>query len=175
MNLASVIIIIIFLVLVVLGILIIGVINKLSFYKNRIIDKFEAINNSLNERIGTSNKIINLLKVGGYNEDELIIQLNNLSNEIKDENDVNNLLVLIDKSDDILTKALSLESIYDNLSSNNEYQELINNFKNNQYKIMYAIEIYNEEVSGYNNYKEKRGINIVSKLFRFGDYNYYKK
>ena len=38
------------------------------------------------------------------------------------------------------------------IKSNKEYMSLMDKFKDNQYKIMYAIEIYNEEVEVYNNY-----------------------
>lgn len=175
MNLASIVIIIIFLILIVLGILIIGVYNKLTFYKNRVFDKFKAINSCLNDRVDIINKIIDIINDNSLHEDSLIIDLNKLVTRINEENIVNNLLVLIDESDDILKKALSLDKIYDILKSNNEYMGLVDKFKDNQYKIMYAIEIYNEEVEVYNNYKQNKVINIISKIFKFVDYNYYKK
>ena len=40
---------------------------------------------------------------------------------------------------------------------------------------MYAIEVYNEEVSNYNNYKIKKFVDIIFKIFKFESYNYYKK
>lgn len=159
----------------ILGILIIGVYNRLSFYNNKVIDKFEAINNCLNERIDIACDIINFFNNDSFNEERLKLDLNNLSHEIKDENNVNNLLSLIDKSDKLLTKSLSMDNIYDSLKNSQEYKKIADKFKNNQYKIMYAIEIYNEEVEEYNNYKNKNIINVISKIFGFIDYNYYKK
>ena len=50
-NVAVFIIILLFLILIVIGILGIGVYNKLFFYKNKILDKFSAINDCLKERV----------------------------------------------------------------------------------------------------------------------------
>lgn len=175
MNLASIVIIVIFLILIVLGILIIGIYNKLTFYKNRVLNKFEAISKCLKDRTDIIQKIIDIINNNSLHEDSLILELNKLVTKINEENIVNNLLLLINESDDILKKALSLDKIYDVLKSNKEYMSLMDKFKDNQYKIMYAIEIYNEEVEVYNNYKQNKFINIISKIFKFVDYNYYKK
>ena len=174
-KVAGVVILIIFLVLIVLGIFVIGVFNKLTFHKMKIMDKFRAINDCLNERIEISKRVVNIFVEGNYNEEGLVMEINNLAREIEEELNVNNLLMLIDKSDDIFTKVFSLDKMYDNLGSNKEYKELADRFKNNQYKIMYAIEVYNEEVSNYNNYKIKKFVDIIFKIFKFVSYNYYKK
>ena len=103
------------------------------------------------------------------------MELNKMKDAILDNNSINDTLPLINVSDDLLKKALSLDSIYNDLLKNKLYTSLKDTFKNNQYKIMYSIEIYNEEVEEYNNYKSKGIANIVSKIFRFSDYSYYKK
>lgn len=158
-----------------LGILIINVYNKLIFNKKKVLDKFRAINDCLNERISIIKEIVTLFENNKFHEDSLIRDLNNISNNIETESVVNNLLDLISSSDIILKKALTLENVYPELIKNNDYKRIVDAFKNNQYKIMYAIEIYNEEVEVYNNYKDKKMINIISKIFRFKNYNYYKK
>lgn len=166
-------IVLVFAIIIVLGLVIIGIYNKLTFLKNRVLNKFDAINDCLNERIEIIRKIADI--IGDYHEENLIIDLNKLSREINDESIINNLLLLISKSDSLIKKALSLDSVYPELKIDKNYSKIIEEFKNNQYKIMYSIEIYNEEVEVYNNYKNIMGINIISKIFRFKNYNYYKK
>jgi LemA protein len=175
MNGITLLIIIVFGILILLGIIVISFYNKLLFKKNRVIEKFTAINDSLNGRITIINKIVNILTNDKYHEDNLILELNKVSNEINKENIINKLLLLISRSDEILKKSLSLENIYPELKNNKEYLKLVDEFKNNQYKLMYAVEIYNEEVGEYNNYKNKNGIKIISKIFKLPNYNYYKK
>ena len=40
---------------------------------------------------------------------------------------------------------------------------------------MYAIEVYNEEVEVYNNYRQNKFIDLVRTIFKFKEYNYYEK
>lgn len=175
MNGMVVFIIIFFAILILLGIVIISFYNRLLFKKNKVIDKFDAINDCLNKRIDIINQVITILSNDKYHEDSLMLELRKVSDKINKENIINNLLLLISKSDDVLKKALTLEKIYPGLGNNKEYLKLVDVFKNNQYQLMYAIEIYNEEVEVYNNYKNKAGIRLISKIFKLPDYDYYKK
>ena len=82
---------------------------------------------------------------------------------------------IINKSNKILKKALSLRKIYPDLKNNVNYKLIGDETEDNQTKIMYAIEIYNEEVDKYNKYREKKIMNTISKIFRFKDYDKYKR
>ena len=95
--------------------------------------------------------------------------------KIENENSINGLLLLIDESYQTISKSLNINNIYEELNNNSEFISIRDKFDNNHYKIMYAIEIYNEEVEEYNNYKNKKINNIIAKKFKFEDYNYYKK
>ena len=174
MNSVSIIITVVFFMLIALGFMMIGTYNKLLFLKNKTIDKFSTINNSIKERIEISTKIANILKNGSYNEDNLVLTLNKLSKEIDAENEINNLISLIDKSNKILKKSLSLDGLYEKLKTNKEYNDLIEEFKNNQDKIIYAKEIYNTQAKEYNNYKNKSVVKLVSTILKYEDYNYYQ-
>ena len=175
MNIPTIIIIAIFTVIAILGLIVLTIVNKLTFYKKRILDKFNAVNDILNGRIEIITALIEILSKANYHEDNLLKELSLVSEEINKENAVNNLLLLISKSDNILKKALTLDKIYQELSSNKEYQNLVESFKNNQYKLMYAIEVYNEEVEVYNNYRQNKFIDLVRTIFKFKEYNYYEK
>lgn len=175
MSLGITLVIVIFSILVLVGIIIIGIYNKILFRKKRVLDKFNSIYLILKERISIIDSICSVLIKNNFHEDNLIMDLNNLKKSIEENNSINETLPLINKTDNLIKKALQLDIIYESLKNNKEYQELKESFKNNQYKIMYSIEIYNEEVEDYNNYIAKKIINLVSKIFRFSNYSYYKK
>ena len=130
---------------------------------------------SLKERVDIIDSISNIIVANKLHEDNILMELNKMKEVILENSSVNETLPLINESDDLLKKALSLDSIYDELLKDKIYMNLKDTFKNNQYKIMYSIEIYNEEVEEYNNYKSKGIANVISKIFRFSDYSYYKK
>ena len=164
-----------FLVLTVVGIIVISIYNRLTFYKKKVLDKFNDINDCLNETVNIIKAIIDIIKDDKYHEDSLVLELNMLMGKIEDESSVNGLLLLIDESYQIISKSLNINNIYDDLNNNSEFINVRDKFNNNHYKIMYAVEIYNEEVNIYNNYKSKKINSIVAKKFKFEDYNYYKK
>lgn len=174
-NIGFIIIIVIFIILILLGLITIGFYNRILFRKNRVRDKFLVVYNSLKERSNMISRLAIILASGSYHEDNLIQELKDISNLILNNNSVNDTLPLINKSDYVLKKALSLESVHEQLKNNKEYISLQEEFKNNQYKIMYSIEIYNEEALNYNNYKSNGFKKLVSKIFKFEDFNYYKE
>ena len=175
MNIAFIVILVIFVILILVGIIGIGFYNKLVFRKKKVIDKFNAVYMSLKERVDIIDSISNIITTNKLHEDNILMELNKMKEAILENSSVNETLPLINESDDLLKKALSLDSIYDELLKDKIYMNLKDTFKNNQYKIMYSIEIYNEEVEEYNNYKSKGIANVISKIFRFSDYSYYKK
>ena len=175
MNIAFIVILVIFVILILVGIIGIVFYNKLVFRKKKVIDKFNAVYMSLKERVDIIDSISNIITTNKLHEDNILMELNKMKEVILENSSVNDTLPLINESDDLLKKALSLDSIYDELLKDKIYMNLKDTFKNNQYKIMYSIEIYNEEVEEYNNYKSKGIANVVSKIFRFSDYSYYKK
>ena len=175
MNIAVIVIIVLFIILIVLGVLVINIYNKLTFYKKKVLDKFETIIDCLKEMIDIIKKIKDIIKDDSYHEDSLIMELNMLMSKIEDEKSINNLLALIDESYNLITKSLNINTIYTELNNNSDFISIRDKFNNNHYKIMYAVEIYNEEVEVYNNYKNKKFNSIIAKKFKFEDYNYYKK
>lgn len=129
----------------------------------------------LNERTDIINKLTSILQSNDYFEESLLRELKSLKEEIDKETKTNYLISLIEESDKELEKALNLDNIYDHLKNNQDFLNVKEQFKNNQYKLMYTKEIYNEEAEAYNNYKNKGISKIIAKLFKMPDYNYYKK
>lgn len=175
MELSAIIIVVVFAIITLVGIIVIGLYTRLSFKREKILDKFNSINKFLEERSNLILRVIAILEMPPYHEETLIMELEKLSEKIDKETTVDNALSLIEKSNKMLKKALSLENIYKELKGNTNYNLIADDFENNQSKIIYAIEIYNEEVDNYNDYRTNKLINIISKIFRFKDYEKYKK
>ena len=175
MNEAWIIIIVLFAILILIGILVITFYNKLLFRKNKAKEKFKSMSECLNERTDIINKLTSILQSNDYFEESLLRELKSLKAEIDKETKTNYLISLIEESDKVLEKALNLDNIYDHLKNNQDFLNVKEQFKNNQYKLMYTKEIYNEEAEAYNNYKNKGISKIIAKLFKMPDYNYYKK
>ena len=173
MDSTYIIIIVIFLVLIIIGIIGIGFYNKILFRRKKVEEKLESITKSIEERQNIIQQINTLFAGMSFHEDNLMMELNDLYIKINEKSD--STLNLLNKTDSLLVKALSLDTVYPELARNNDYNKIKDVFKENQYKIMYAIEIYNEEVENYNNYRNKPFINIINKICKFKDYDSYKK
>lgn len=171
----TVITIIIIFGLIVFGLLfILNFVNRLEFYKKKVIQKFESVKSIINERIEIIDKVNMYLKVNCPHEDNLIKELNNLTTSFRNTDDINELLSLINKSRNILKSATTLESTYIILQNKKEYFDFRDMIKDNDAKIEFAASVYNEEVENYNKFRENKYISILSKMFKFPDYNYYK-
>ena len=173
MNTAYIIIIVIFVILIVIGIIGIGFYNRILFRKKRVDDKLNSIKINIKERNDIIRRLNTLFANSSFHEDDLMLELNDLYIKINDNSDTT--LNLMNNTDRLLVKALSLENLYPELSKNQEYNSLKELFKDNQYKVMYGVETYNEEVTEYNKYRHKPVISIVNKVCKFPDYDIYRK
>lgn len=175
MNITVFVIIALFVILIVFGIIVISIYSKLTFYKKKVIDKFETINDCLKDIVEIIRGIISIIGGDNFHEDSLIMELNILISKIENEKSINTLLLLIDESYTLINRALNINTIYSELNNNSAFMDLRDKFNNNHYKLMYAVDIYNEEVEAYNNYKNNKFNGKIAKKFKFEDYNYYKK
>ena len=174
MNTIEITIILIFGLIVFIILFIISFINRLLFYKNKVIDKFKSIKDQIKERIKIIDTIKKKKKKNCPHEDNIIKDLSNLTTSFKNTDNINELIDLINKSKKILDSSTTLETTYNKLKNDKEYQEFKNTIKDNDDKIEYSASIYNETLDEYNNYKNNKYISILSKLLKFPDYNYYK-
>lgn len=69
----------------------------------------------------------------------------------------------------------SLEDTYKNLNKDKEYLKLKEEIIVNQDNLIYALDSYDKGVINYNNYRLGKIVSIISKIFRFPDYDYYNK
>lgn len=167
-------------IIILFGLIIFGIlfvfnfVNRLFFYKNKIIDKFSSVGVLIDERAKIIDKVCEYLKVNCPHEDNLIRQLNSLVVNFENTTDINELLLLIDKSKSVLESSTNLESTYINLQNKKEYLDFKNIIKDNDGRIEFAMSVYNDAVDNYNKFRENKYISILSKLLKFPNYNYYK-
>lgn len=166
-------IIIIFAILMVLGIMVISVYNKCIFYRDRVLDKFSAVDKLIDERIKFINDIIKVINDNNLHEEKIVRNLNKYKKLINEEESINDRLLLLD--DESIAEALKLDSVYKKLVKDKVFNDVKEKYDNNKGKATYAIDIYNKEVFEYNNYKNSKFNNMVFSFFKFMEYNYYDK
>ncbi len=166
-------IIILFSIIMILGIMVISIYNKLIFYRDRVLDKFKEVDKLLCNRVSYIDSIIEIINSNKLHEDGIIRDLNKLKSSIDKEIDINARMLLV--KDDIIDTALSLDNVYKKLENDKSFNEVKEEYDNNKGLIDYAIDIYNEEVLDYNNYKDKSINNKIFNWFKFYTYNFYKK
>ena len=173
-NYIDITIVLIFGLIVFLVLFIFSFVNRLEFYKHKVIDKFSGIKIMIEERVEIIDTLYKYIRDNCPHEDNLIRELENLTTSFRNTDKINELLVLISKSRDILHDATKLDNTYDYLKDSKEYLGFKNMIKDNDGKLLFASSVYNEKVSDYNNFKNNKYISILSKIFRFPSYNYYE-
>lgn len=174
MNTTVITIIILFGLIIFIALFILSFATRLSFYKNKVIEKFSNVKEKINERVEIISNVCTYLKVNCPHEDNIIRELTNLIDSFKTTTNINELLSLIYKSRKVLEKATNLESTYIILQNKKEYLDFKQSIKDNDGKLEFASSVYNEEVEKYNKFKESKYISILSKVLKYPDYDLYK-
>lgn len=168
-------IVIIFGILLILFLLPLFFINRLLLQANKIEIRFDPIKTYIEEKKELLDNIALFIKNNIKNEEELIKKIEETTNELKNIKDAKDGIPALKKSEELEINLNKLEEINSKLTENKEYQSLKTKLKENQNRINYAKDSYNEEVTNYNNYKKKKILSILNKLFSFQEYTYYKK
>lgn len=174
MKIEAIVIVVIMAVIAFITFYIIGKYNKLKLYESRIINKWDAVNKLINEKIEILLKTITFLKEQikeeevTYNDIKIIVDNYNKLNNINDKiNEYSNI-------EDSFEKLYKIVEINSKISDNVEYNMLKeeNNSVNN--KIEYSKEFYNNEVNTYNNKTSSFISNLVVKMFNLNRYNIFR-
>lgn len=174
MNTTSITIIILFGLFIFISLFILSFLTRLTFHKNKVIEKFSSVKDTINKRAEIINDICAYLKANCPHEDNIIRELINITKIFKTNKEINELINTIYKSRTILEKATNLESTYIILQNKKEYLEFKNIIKDNDGKLEFSASVYNEEVQNYQKFKENKYISILSKIFKYPDYDLYK-
>lgn len=161
--------------LILLILIILFFINQIIFHKNMIEKKFKAVLVGLEAR---QTLINNMVKFINENlEAEVILQkkLLKMNEIIKLLSDGSRELKELKKLEKSFVHFTELENTYSFLSTNKKYLSLKEECLLNKNRVDYSIVGYEEGVSRYNNYRTKKHISVLSKVFHFQDYDYYSK
>ena len=131
-----------------------------------------------NERIPIIN-MINELMIWRKNnleyENEVLKTLTTEQEKLKNISNAKEGIEILKNNNRIEKAFENLEKTYEKINKNKEYLSLKERYIDSQNKINYTLDSYDKEVTTYNNYKEKKIIITLSKIFHFPNYNYYKK
>lgn len=163
MGFIEVLIIVIFALLLILALYLLGLYNKLYFYKNKVEDKYQTLNKEIANISNITDKVIDEVKEL-YGENK-VQDIKIVNRNLQGNNDINERMHRVVG----LIKFLNFvkEHIKDNEKLKEYEKEVVNSLDN----IKYASEFYNNCVKEYNQYKEKRPVYYISKLLKFKEYN----
>ena len=111
-----------------------------------------------------------------YTELETESSLVNRLEKLQKEYDVRKKdMKYIKKTNKYLTELKALDKVYPKLKNKDLYKLLSSEMDTNQERIDYAMDTYDKEVAAYNNYISNEYIAKLKELFKFPDYDYYKR
>lgn len=162
---------------IIIFILLIGLyfVNRILQYKLRIDNSFYAIKEVLNSLEVLLEDILEFLDKNLEHEKSLRKRLSQTKDLILSVKNDKEGIKTIHKIDSELNNFISLENTYEKLGKNKDYTKIKEELLKNKDRLIYASDIYDKGVIDYNNYREKRLINIISKLLRIPDYDCYNK
>ena len=174
MDTASLIIIILLCVFIILVFYIISINNSLINGRNKVLNKFSAIDIVVKRRVDLVPELINIVACYTKHEENTFKEITKLRNKAVKAETINDKV----NSDIALTKEVNnlfvLSENYPELKSNTNFIKLQEELVNCEDKIAYARDFYNESVMNYNNLVEKFPSSIVAKVLGYKKFDYYK-
>ena len=174
MDIVAIIIIILISILLVVTFYIIGLYNRLIDSKNRIEDQFTQIDLELRHKIELTNSIIEIVNKMTKHEEKIINELSQGISKYEKTKNINDKINTSNNINKQLFKIFNLKETYTDLKKNKNFISLQEKIENIDDKINYARTFYNDVVLDYNNLREQFPSNLVAKVFKFKEINYYK-
>ena len=174
MDTASLIIVILLCVFIILVFYIISINNSLINSRNKVLNKFSAIDVVVKRRVDLVPELVNIVKGYTKHEENTFKEITKIrSSAVKAEtiNDKVNSDIKLSKE---VNNLLVLSENYPELKSNTNFLKLQEELVNCEDKIAYARDFYNESVMRYNNMVESFPSSIVAKVFGYKKFDYYK-
>jgi len=153
---------------------IISINNSLINSRNKVLNKFSAIDVVVKRRVDLVPELVNIVKGYTKHEENTFKEITKIrSSAVKAEtiNDKVNSDIKLSKE---VNNLLVLSENYPELKSNTNFLKLQEELVNCEDKIAYARDFYNESVMRYNNMVESFPSSIVAKVFGYKKFDYYK-
>ena len=162
------------LILISLGILFF--VNNLLLKRQKVDFSFDSIIKCLGNRTEILDKMAIFIEKNTTEEAKYINSINkssiNLSKIFKSNK--NNIKDIKDSSK-LFQKFITLKTIYPKFEKNKIYNDLIEKINLNEDRLIYAIDIYDQEVSKYNQLFNTKFNSFIGKMFKIKEYDYYNK
>ena len=162
------------LILISLGILFF--VNNLLLKRQKVDFSFDSIIKCLGNRTEILDKMAIFIEKNTTDETKYINSINkssiNLSKILSSNKD--NIKNIKDSSK-LLQKFITLKTIYHKFETNKTYNDLIEKINLNEDRLIYAIDIYDQEVSKYNQLFNTKFNSFIGKMFKIKEYDYYNK
>lgn len=174
MDIGAIIIIILISLLLVVTFYIIGLYNNIINAKNKIEDKFLQIDTELRKKVDTAVNIIDIIKKITKHEEKLVNEFELYASKLEKAKSINDKISAAGNINRALNKIYSLEETYADLKKNKAFKAVQDKIEEIDDRINYAKTFYNDVVLDYNNLREQFPSNIIAKVFKFKEINYYK-
>lgn len=154
-------------VVLILGVYVVSVYNKLVVNRNKVKDGWAQIDVQLKRRADLIPNLVETVKGYAKHENdtlEEVIKARNSFNTattVEEEIDANNQIT------GALNKLFALSEAYPDLKANQNFLSLQNDLKDVEEKISYARQFYNDIVLNYNNAVEMFPSKIIANMFNF--------
>ena len=174
MDTASLIIIILLCVFIILVFYIISINNSLINSRNKVLNKFSAIDIVVKRRVDLIPELVNIVACYTKHEENTFKEISKIRSRAVKAETINDKV----NSDIALTKEVNnllvLSENYPELKSNTNFIKLQEELVNCEDKIAYARDFYNDSVMNYNNLVEAFPSSIVAKVLGYKKFDYYK-
>ena len=138
----------------------------------RILPCCSLINHLYRQRL----VIYDFIKKNNENEQKYLKEITETIIELKKiEKSTKENIKLIHQSNLTLNKFIKLNDVYPKLNKNKNYNEFLEQIQLNLQRLNYAFDIYDKEVTIYNQQKQTKINSIISKIFKIKDYEQYNK
>ena len=170
-----IIIVFIFGIIILILLILLYFVNKILQHKKRLDNSFYAIKEVLNSLEVLLDDILEFLDGNLEHEKSLrkrLSQTKDLIISVKNDKEGINTIHKIESE---INNFINLKNTYEKIGKNKEYNRIKEEVLKNKDKLIYASDIYDKGVIDYNIYREKKLIDILSKLLKIPEYDCYNK
>ena len=150
-------------------------INRLLSHKRLITNSLVAVYANIEARIDLIEEMKEFIEKNLEHEKSYLSKLQKIEDYLSEFLKKKPIFKNYDKNEKEFLHFTFLDKTYSKLKNNKEYQKLKNDAITNKDNLIYALDSYDKGVINYNNYKDQKFILIISKIFRFPNYDCYNK
>ncbi len=160
--------------LTIIAIATIVIYNKFIKYKNLIEEQMSQIDIQLKRRFDLIPNLIEVVKNYNAYEEKTLKEIIALRNSFESDNNHEQTMTTDNTLEQYLTKIYAVSEGYPELKSNKNYLMLQKNLTDTENRISISRAFYNEVVLKYNTLVKTFPCNLLAKIFKFKEIEYYK-